>query len=220
MLITRRHPALNESLALTLLSEIETIFAAGETLSVGAKQVVKYCQVEGENLILKRYKSNGPLSAIRLLLRLSRTDNSCRCASYFETFKVACPKHLLVIKQISLAKSTTYLVMEKAPGLPLFDFIQKDSTLRLSDIAINNVAQIITKMQWLGIAHGDLHTRNLIIANDNSVQIIDLDSCKKSKNRRLKDIQRFTKAVNHGARYQKELTSALDKALQQPVDSK
>lgn len=217
MLRIRRHPELNDSLADTFLGQIEAIFDEGETLSIGAKQVVKHCQVQDSSFIIKRYDSTGPFAALRLLLSGSRVDNSCRFASFLEKFEVPCPKHLLAIKQIGFAKSTTYLVMEKAPGIPLFEFIQAESTLTLSEAAIENIAKLITQMQWLGIAHGDLHTRNFIIANDDSVQIIDLDSCKSSKSRRDKDIERFTKAVNHGARYQQELTSALTKAMEQPI---
>ena len=212
------HPELSDSLTNTSFKEIEAVFDAGETLSIGAKQMVKCCKIDGNICIIKRYDTTGPFKSIRSILELSRADNSCKFAKYLEKFKIPCPKHIVAIKQLSFANSTTYLVMEKAPGIPLFDFIQADSTLTLSEITIQNIAELITRMQWLGIAHGDLHTRNFIIADDDTVQIIDLDNCKISKNRREKDIERFTKAVNHGSRYQKELISALKKAMEKPID--
>lgn len=216
MLTTRCHPQLCPKLAETLTHRMASIFDQGNTLSVGATQVVKACVVDDKDLIIKRYSAKGPIAALRYLIGASRADNAFRTASHLQKYNLKVPNHLLVIKQISFFKSHAYLVMEKAEGTPLFEFIQPDSTLSLEPEAIDHVAKLITTMHWLGIAHGDLHTRNFIIAGDHSVSLIDLDGTTFSKAKREKDIIRFTKAVQKGARFSAELLESLEKASQLP----
>lgn len=218
MLLTRRHPELSNELFEQLSANYLVAFAGGHEVTEKASQQAHHCQIEGTDYFIKHYQTKGPFATLRSLIGASRADNSCRYAEFFAKFKIPCPQHLLVIKKLGFANCSNYLIMEKAPGIPLFEFIQAGSQLTLSDCAIKNIAKLITKMQWLGIAHGDLHTRNFIIAEDDSVQIIDLDNVRSSKNRRHKDITRFTRAVEHGARYTSEILSALEESMQQPID--
>lgn len=215
MLHIRRHPEFSPELTATLTQGIAMLFEQGHTLSSGSSQVVKQCTINGKDLIIKRYNATGPFAALRLILGVSRADNAFRSATYLQKHRLNVPNHLLVIKQTGIFKSQSYLVMDKAPGIPLFDFIQANSTLSLDPEAIDNVAKLIITMHWLGVAHGDLHTRNFIIANDHSVTLIDLDGTKFSKMRREKDIDRFTQAVETGARYSNELLESLENASHQ-----
>ena len=102
--------------------------------------------------------------------------------------------------------------MEKAPGTALFEFIQHGTNLTLSDTAIENIASLVTDLHKLGIAHGDLHTRNLIIAEDDSVRLIDLDNARKSSKGIRKDLERFRKAVSFTSDYEPAIVAAMERA--------
>lgn len=102
--------------------------------------------------------------------------------------------------------------MEKAPGTALFEFIQPGINLTLSETAIENIAFLVTNLHKLGIAHGDLHTRNLIIAEDDSVRLIDLDNAQKSTNGIRKDLDRFRKAVAITSNYEPAIVDAMKRA--------
>ena len=74
---------------------------------------------------------------------------------------------------------------------------------------IENIAQLVTGLHKLGIAHGDLHTRNLIIAEDDSVRLIDFDNARKSTNGIRKDLKRFRNAVSATSSYEPAITEAM-----------
>lgn len=213
------HPEISDNSLDLTFEHLSEIFKIGETLSTTKTQTVKSCQLHGREYILKRYLGSGLFSSIRLAISQSRAHLSFRFAKYLAEYKISCPRHLAVATKIGIPKSITFLLMEKAPGIPLFDYIQADSSLELSKQAINNIAALISSIHLHGIAHGDMHTRNLIIAPDDNVCIIDLDNVRFSKRRTKNDIQRFTSAIQNGKRYNTAIIKALEKSSLTALDT-
>ena len=91
----------------------------------------------------------------------------------------------------------------------MYEFIQPENNLTLSEAAQENIASLITEMHKEGIAHGDLHTRNLIIAEDDTVRLIDFDNARKSANGIRKDLKRFRNAVAATSPYEPAITKAM-----------
>lgn len=209
MTFSRRHPGLSDAHFKTLMQAHEEAYANGKTINQKGHQGVSECRISGNDYMIKRYRTSTPLAGLRLLLGQSRIDTSFRYAEILNTHGVTAAKHLLMVKHLSLYKSRAFLVMEKAPGVALFDFIQSGTKLKLSDTAVENIAQLITGLHKLGIAHGDLHTRNLIIAQDNSVQLIDFDNARKSANGIRKDLNRFQHAIDVTSSYEPTITAAM-----------
>lgn len=203
------HPKLCPILAQYSSQQWSDIFESAETLSTGKKQIVKAFSHEGKNYILKKYSELGLLSSLRLLLNFSRADNAFTFAQTLQANQIGCPDHLLVLKNIHINTSNTYLLMARAPGTPLFDFIQKDTSLTLSRQAVINLTNMIRKLQSLGIAHGDLHTRNFIINHDDSVQLIDLDNARFSRKRCKKDTKRLVEALKKNTNITQPLLDSL-----------
>ena len=212
MTITRSLPGLDHTLVQKLLDEHEHAYTSGRQLNQREHQGVSECQIDGKSYIIKAYQASSPLAALRILLGYSRVDTSFRYARILNDNKIPVAKHLLTVKHLSLSNSQAFLVMEKAPGTALFEFIQRETNLTLSDAAIENIGTLIANLHKLGIAHGDLHTRNLIIAEDNSARLIDLENAKKSAKGIRKDLERFRKAVAFTSDYEPAIVDAMKRA--------
>jgi tRNA A-37 threonylcarbamoyl transferase component Bud32 len=209
MTLSSRHPELSDDRFKKLMQAHEEAYARGTPINQKGHQGVSECQIDGTDYMIKCYRTSSPLAGLRLLIGQSRIDTSFRYAEILNTHGVAAAKHLLIVKHPSFLKSRAFLVMEKAPGIALFNFIQYGTDLKLSDTAMENIAQLITGLHKLGIAHGDLHTRNLIIAQDDSVRLIDFDNARKSTNGIRKDLKRFQNAVAVTSSYEPTITAAM-----------
>lgn len=212
MHFTRRHPRLDATLFQKLLSEHEQAYASGQEVNQKEHQGVSECQIEGKPYMIKCYQATSPLAGLIILLGCSRVDTSFRYAHILDDQGIAVAKHLLTIKHVSLRNMRAFLIMEKAPGTALYEFIKKGSALTLSNNTIKNIATLITGLHKLGIAHGDLHTRNLIIAKDDSVRLIDFDNARKSTSAIRKDLARFRKAISITSDYEPAIVTAMKQA--------
>lgn len=209
MIVTRRHHGLDDARFQALLRGHEKAYAAGKKINSKGHQGVSECEINGATYMIKCYRSRSLFSTIRLWLGVSRVDRSFSFAEKLNNEGISSAKHLLAAKHLALAGNRAYLIMEKAPGTSLFEFIQPDASLRLSETAIGNIASLITGMHRLGIAHGDLHSRNLIIADDDSVRLIDFDNARKSTGAIAKDLRRFRDAVAATSGYEPLITEAM-----------
>lgn len=209
MTLTRRHHGLDDAHFQALLHEHEKAYADGKQINSKGHQGVSECEINGATYMIKYYRSKSFFSAIRLWLGISRVDRSFIFADKLDREGVSTAKHLLAVKHLALADNRAFLIMEKAPGTALFEFIQPDTSLRLSETAIENIASLITGMHKQGIAHGDLHSRNLIIADDDSVRLIDFDNARKSTGAIHKDLRRFRNAVAATSDYEPLITEAM-----------
>ena len=212
MNITRHLPGLDDALVQKLLDEHEQAYASGQQLNQRGHQGVSDCQIEGKSYIIKAYQATSPLAALRMMVGCSRVDKSFRYARILNDNGIAAAKHLLTIKHLSLSNSRAFLVMEKVPGTALFEFIQTETDLTLNDTVIENIALLVTNLHKLGIAHGDLHARNLIIAEDDSVRLIDLDNARESTNAIRKDLERLRKAISITSDYEPAIVDAMKRA--------
>ena len=209
MILTRRHPDLDNALFQRLKQEHEKSYASGIQINHKGHQGVSECNIDGTLYMIKCYRTSSPIATLRLMLGRSRIDTSFRSAQALDSHGLAAAKHLLVVKHLSFFESRAFLIMEKAPGTTFFEFIQPGTPLRLSDTAMENIAVLVTGLHKLGIAHGDLHTRNLIIAEDDSVRLIDFDNARKSRNGIHKDLKRFRNAVAATSSYEPTITKAM-----------
>lgn len=212
MTLTQRHPGLDDALFNQLMQAHETAYEHGQCINNKGHQGVNECEIDGTTYMIKCYRAKSPWSALRFLMGKSHIDTSFRYAQKLHTHGVATAKHLLAVKHLSWTNTRSYLVMEKAPGISLYEFIQPDTELVLTDTALENIAQLVTGLHQLGIAHGDLHTRNLIIADDDSVRLIDFDHARISTNGIHKDLKRFRKAISAISSFEPALTAAMKRA--------
>lgn len=208
MILTRCHDDLTDELRNTIVRDHVALFKNARVLTQNKpRQSVRECTVNGVPYIIKRYLSGSPLGAVRLLCRSTRADNSFKFAGILARHGITTPKHLLVIKNIGLIASTTYLIMEKSRGTAFFDYIQPGSQEELPAEALLNIRKLVQSLQDLDIRHGDLHTRNILIMEDNSVEIIDLDGATFSKKGKQKDLRRLAKALHARTDYWEVINS-------------
>jgi len=211
MILTRRHPELTDTQYATYLREHAQMFKKGRILSQKKMhQEVRECSIEGISYIIKRYTSKSPLSIFRLLTNSSRADRSFNFARTLSENGIRTPLHSLVIKHISLLKTTSYLIMEKSIGTEFRQYLQSEANLTLSEKALQNVAQLVQQLQNLKICHGDLHTHNILINPDNTVEIIDLDGMKFSKKGTSKDLLRLKRTLKPTSKYWEAIQHMVD----------
>lgn len=210
MTLTHRHKELAPELLQELLRQHETLFNAGTILTQNKKkQSVREIKLNGNDYIVKQYTSSFPLGTLRLLLRGSRADRSFNYAQTLTAHNIPTPKHIAIFKHIGLFKNSTYLIMEKSEGTAFFEYIQPDYTAALPDEALKNIGRIVCDFQKLNLSHGDLHTRNLIIHEDDSVEIIDLDGSSFSKKGAKKDLRRLKQALASHPNYWQAISENL-----------
>lgn len=214
MILTRRHPELGDALFHELMEGHEKAYSEGREINRKSSQGVNECHIGGTDYMVKCYSAPSITSCVRMLLGRSRVDTSFRYAQILNDNGVPAARHLLCVKHLS-AHGRAYLVMEKAPGMSLFEYIQPDTNLRLSDASMEAIARHVTSLHKLGIAHGDLHTRNLIIAEDDSVKLIDFDNARKSAKGIRRDLKRFRDALSVTSSYEPPITAAM-KRLNHP----
>jgi tRNA A-37 threonylcarbamoyl transferase component Bud32 len=177
------------------IQHIEMIYASGTIITQKPAQEVKLCHDGDIPYIIKKYLSKNIFQSLRELLGKARSDKSFNSALTLQALSIPIPNHYMVAKQISVNRSTSYLVMERAPGTPLIKFLQSGNFDDLPAITELHIIDIVETFHNANLAHGDLHTRNLIIANDGSVSLIDLDNVEKSPSRIRRDVRRLHQAL-------------------------
>lgn len=194
---------------------VDSSFTKGAVVKNGETQSIRICVMNGRKFAVKQYRTNGLFSGLRTILGKSRAHNSLRYAYLLRAHQVACPAHILVVTQWALRSSTTYLVMEYTPGHKLHHFLISKEKIVLKEKTIAAAIQTIRSFHSLGLAHGDLHTENLILRDESTVQLIDLDNVLRSKHRQKKDLLRLIKSIKHGRQNTEDLLRAASKLLEQ-----
>lgn len=210
MLLSRRHPDLTDDLYQRVLTGRRELLENGDTISSTRGQTIAECSLEGASYVLKHYQSAHLLSRLRLLTGSSRADKAFRISAALNQHGVPTPRHLLVLKTVGLLGGEAFLLMERASGIPLIEFVQ-DPQRTLPPSAIENTARLVAGLHRAGIAHGDLHTRNILIDHDGAATLIDLDSSSFSRRRQTRDLDRFTRALAPNPSLQGPILDALEK---------
>lgn len=198
MIFRSTTPATPQNLRGLTYHDVRRLHENGESIRQANSQDVRSCQIEGKRYVFKCYHPNGPLFAFRVLTRTSRSHRSLRMAYFMGSKGVPYPAHFLVIARWNLWSARSYLLIEHVGGLKLHDYLYSEKPGKLLDETAQAAIDTIKSLHSLGLSHGDLHTQNLIVANESTVQLIDLDNVKKTCRRQQKDIARFKKSVANG----------------------
>ena len=177
------------------LPRIETLYSNGSLLTRKDTQEVKLCRDKESSYIVKKYLSNSFLQALREWTGHARPDRAFGMAATLRELGTPVPRHHMIAKKGSLRRTVSYLIMEEAPGTPLIKYLQSGNFDVFPKTTEEHIIAIVEKLQRAGIAHGDFHTRNLIVADDGQVSLIDLDNAAKTRRRLSRDIRRLHRAL-------------------------
>ena len=175
--------------------EVEVAFENGKIIKKGLSQEVRLCQVQTKRTVIKRYKSVGFISSLRILTGLSRPHKSQRISRFLQKHEIPCPLHPLVVSNWHLCSACSFLLIEHIPGPTLRDLLSSDSTQALTEQTAEAALGTIRALHLLGLSHGDLHPGNLIVKDETTVHLIDLDNVRRTRSRQQRDVKRFLDAV-------------------------
>lgn len=198
MILRSTAPEIPQHLCKLSYGDVRALHENGEKIRQANDQDVRSCRIGGKSFVIKCYHPHGPLFALRILTRSSRSHRSLRVAHYLRSNGVPCPTHFLIVARWSIWSARSYLLMEHATGLKLHDYLYSEKPGKLLDETAQAAIDTIKSLHSLGLSHGDLHTQNLIVENESTVQLIDLDNVRKARRRQHKDIARFRKSVANG----------------------
>ena len=211
------HPESNMTSDDWNFQRVDKLFKSGTILTQKPTQEVKLCLDEETPYIIKKYITKSLLGSLREWLGKARSDKSFESAITLQALSIPVPMHHMIAKQLAFSQSVSYLLMDKAQGTPLIEFLLSENFGDLPENSEQHIIDIVDTLHKAGIAHGDLHTRNLIIADDGTVSLIDLDNVEKSPGRIPRDVRRLHQAlIDHPGplhKLQKYLEARLDATL-------
>jgi len=177
------------------------------------------CQVDGHDVIIKRYNIKGVLHALKRLWRPTRASHSWRNAHMLTAvYGIPTAQPLALIeKRFGPLRLTSWFVMQHIEGVSAHElFNNNDLSLEMKRNYAEQLAAIFMRMARFQISHGDMKATNFLF-KDEQFFLIDLDGMKQHDNAAAfqssfrRDLQRFMKNWQHSA----ELTSMFIEVLAQ-----
>lgn len=197
MNIWLRNPRLSPALISGLADALPFLVATGRLLNDRNGQSTISVDFAGKRWIVKQYQTK---KWTRFLPRFAvRPYRAFRAALHVSTAGVPTPTPVL------LASDGTHLfsVMEQVEATELFRVIRDAALLSLHrPHLLTRLPILLARLEAARITHGDLHPRNLLIGQDGTLWLIDLDGTRKHltkslfTKRRAKDENRLGKSLD------------------------
>ncbi len=178
-----------DGLSVDLVNDIEELITQGEILKAGNSATVVRVNVDGKDLVIKRYNIKNTFHLLRRTLRQSRAAVSWRNANLLEFIDLPTLKPLgFIERRKGWFRTVSYFISEYHQAEELLDVYHSRQPTESELEQINNIFLLMQNSQ---ISHGDLKAQNLLVDDEGIVILIDLDSMKEHRNYR--DFQRAFK---------------------------
>ncbi|MDH5358583.1 MAG: hypothetical protein OEW63_08175 [Gammaproteobacteria bacterium] len=175
-----------DRLSVDLVKNIELLMARGEVVKSGNSATVVRVEIDGKQVIIKRYNIKNIWHSLRRCFRTSRAAVSWRNANLLEFIGLPTPKPLGFIEnRVGWFRHTAYFINEYTEAEQLLDVYQQRKPTEGELEQINSIFALLHKCQ---ISHGDLKASNLLLDAGGNVSMIDLDAMQEHK--RIKAFQR------------------------------
>ncbi|NQY25708.1 MAG: hypothetical protein HRT92_00860 [Piscirickettsiaceae bacterium] len=182
-------------LSIDLINNVDSLMDNGKVLKAGNSATVVRVELDGRDLVIKRYNIKGIWHFLRRCFRPSRAAISWRNANLLEFIGIETPKPLGFIEnKIGWLRHTAYFISEFTEAEELLNVYQRQKP---TEHELNQIANIFDLLQKSQICHGDLKASNLLLDVTGKIWMIDLDSMQEYSNRNLfinafaKDKDRF-----------------------------
>ena len=168
------------------IATIDKQMETGQVLKNGNTSFVSRIQLNGHDVVVKRYNHKGLWHSLRHTLKSSRAKKCWLFGHRLNEFGITTAKPLAFLEQRQLGlMRQSYILNEFIDGQNIKDYFDCSNT---SDTVKKEVSQKIRKMLddlvCFRMTHGDLKPSNILIHQDNPV-LIDLDSMKLHRSRYL-----------------------------------
>jgi len=174
---------------------IEQLITTGRTLKAGNSATVVQIEVDGLNLVIKRYNIKSISHLLGRFWRPSRASISWRNANLLELIGITTPKPLgFIEKRVGPFRNVSYFISEYKETDSLLSIYSKRPPSKAELTEIDTLFKTLEKYK---ISHGDFKASNLLIDTKGNISLIDLDSMhehtnhKKFQRAHSKDKNRF-----------------------------
>jgi len=208
-----QHPDLAPALANIFCEQYESLFKNAAFISTNNGQITKSFELQGESYIIKRYPEKGPRANLRSLLGISRAMNSFSKAVLLNRLGIQSPLHLFVARQIGIVRGTSFLIMIKSTGESLNSLILNHPDHPIPPKVITNLAAITHRIHQAGLVHGDLHSGNIFVLQNQAIEVIDLDNMRPNSKKQEKDRARLLRSLESRPDLHQHLARALESSL-------
>ncbi|YCM46036.1 lipopolysaccharide kinase InaA family protein [Verrucomicrobiaceae bacterium 227] len=157
------------------LTEIESALAAakGEVIYQQGDQTITRFQAAGRDLVSKSYRLTSLKQKFVALFRYSRARRSFRAGQRLVSAGMATPHPFLLKESGGLLPQQSLLVTEFCDHPSLLDLIKSGHPL--PPALPVNILKVLHQLVAIRCGHGDFHARNILIAPNGAVHLIDLD---------------------------------------------
>ena len=180
------------------LQNPDAYFNKDNIIKNGDTSTVAKIQIDGHNLIVKRYNVKSFWHLINICWRKSRAIKSWHNAHRLQKLNIKTPNHIAILeKRFVLLHGKTYFITEFIQGTLLRHFFEND-TGNQKEIVKNKMLELIQSLHSQRITHGDMKATNFILQDLQPI-ILDLDAMRFHhynfflKKRIKKDLTRFMK---------------------------
>jgi len=163
-----------ESFSRNIHNNIDQIMENGNILKAGNSATVVKINIDGFNLVIKRYNIKNFSHLLRRFWRPSRASVSWRNANLLELIGIKTPKPIgFIEKRFGPFRSVAYFISEYQEADSLLSTYSKRAPLEKELTQISNLFKTLNKFK---ISHGDFKASNLLINSSGEISLIDLDS--------------------------------------------
>jgi tRNA A-37 threonylcarbamoyl transferase component Bud32 len=164
---------------LPYLSHPENLFhhPSAVILKSGRSSTIIKVVLDNKIFVVKRYNIKNIFHWLRRLFRETRAKKTWRLAQQLQFFGVATAKVAAYIEKRWLKfHGTSYVIMEHTDGMHLSDFcLQNNQASEKLTMVISKVVKLLKNLAKLNITHGDLKATNILLDQQLSPVLIDLD---------------------------------------------
>ena len=165
-----------------LLEHPNAYIARGRLLKQGATATVAQVEVDGRQLVIKRYNIKHALHWLSRCWRASRAWHSWREGNRLDFLAIATPKPLAVLERRSLyLRRQAYLITEHCPGTDIISRFASCAAAELPpETELQALDALFAALLRERISHGDLKGSN-ILWQDGRWVLIDLDAMQRHR---------------------------------------
>ena len=197
MNIWLRNPQHSPALINELADALPVLVATGRLLNDRNGQSTTSVDFAGKRWIVKRYQKKG--WSCFLPRFASRPYRAFRASLHVSAAGVQTPSPLLLASE----GNHLFSVTEQIDAAELFQVLRDADQLSFHRLhVLTHLPTLLARLSAAHITHGDLHPRNLLIAQDGTLWLIDLDGARKHltkrmfTRRRAKDEHRLGKSLD------------------------
>jgi tRNA A-37 threonylcarbamoyl transferase component Bud32 len=148
----------------------------GRYLKKGNTCTIVRAQIDGAEVVLKRYNIKGAWHGVKRALRRTRASISWQNAQLLRFYGIDTPQPIAFIERgFGRGRHASYFISEYVSGRTCSDYF-RDATVSSEDKrrAGKRIGEMLTTLARFRIRHGDMKATNIIIGQ-NRTYLVDLD---------------------------------------------